>query len=130
MRIAVRQIDRDLPRPSYARSGDAGLDLFAAEKASLRPGDRAEVRTGLAVAIPSGYAGFVQARSGRAVREGLAVVNAPGVIDSGYRGEIKVIAINLDRTTTVEIKRGDRIAQLVILRVERAELEVVDALPP
>lgn len=130
MRIAIRQIDRDLPLPSYARSGDAGLDLFAAEDVTLRPDDRAEVRTGIAVAIPEGYAGFVQARSGRAAREGLAVVNAPGLIDSGYRGEIKIIAINLDRATPITIRRGDRVAQLVILKVERAELEPVDTLPP
>jgi dUTP pyrophosphatase len=130
MRIPVLRIDPDLPLPSYARSGDAGLDLFAAEDVSLHPGDRAEVRTGLAVAIPEGYAGFVQARSGRAAREGLAVVNGPGLVDSGYRGEIKIIAINLDPTTPIEIKRGDRVAQMVILKVERAELEVVDTLPP
>jgi len=110
MRIAGRRIDRDLPLPLYARSGDAGLDLFAAEHVSLRPGERAEVRTGLAVAIPDGYAGFVQARSGRAARDGLGV-------------------LNLDPTVPIEIKRGDRIAQMVILKVERAELEVVDSLP-
>lgn len=130
MRIAVRRLDPDLPLPAYARSGDAGLDLLAAEEVTLPPGARAQVRTGLAVAIPEGYAGFVLARSGRAAREGLAIVNAPGLIDAGYRGEIKINAINLDRATPVEIRRGDRIAQLVILKVERAELEVVDDLPP
>jgi len=129
VRIAVRQLDPDLPLPAYARSGDAGLDLLAAEEVTLLPGARAQVRTGLAVAIPEGYAGFVLARSGRAAREGLAIVNAPGVIDSGYRGEIKINANNHDSSAPVEIKRGDRIAQLVILKVERAELEVVDALP-
>ena len=129
MRIAVRKIDRDLPLPLYARSGDAGLDLFAAEHVSLRPGERAEVRSGSTVAIPDGYAGFVQARSGRAAREGLGVLNAPGLVDSGYRGEIKIIAVNLDPTVPVEIKRRDRIAQMVILKVERAEREVVDSLP-
>jgi dUTP pyrophosphatase len=127
MRIPVRRIDCELPLPLYSRSGDAGLDLFS--HVSLRPGECAEVRTGLAVAIPVGYAGFVQARSGRAAREGLGVLNAPGLVDSGYRGEIKIIAVNLDPTIPVEIKRDDRIAQMVILRVERAELEVVDALP-
>jgi dUTP pyrophosphatase len=130
VRIAVRQLDPDLPLPAYARSGDAGLDLLSAEDVTLPPGSRAQVRTGLAVAIPEGYAGFVLARSGRAAREGLAIVNAPGLIDSGYRGEIKINAINLDGATPVEIRRGDRIAQLVILKVERAELEVVDDLPP
>jgi dUTP pyrophosphatase len=103
VRIAIRRIDPDLPMPSYAPSGDAGLDLFAAADVTLRPGDRAEVGTGIAVAIPEGHAGFVQARSGRAAREGLALANAPGLIDSGYRGEIKVIAINLDRARPIEI---------------------------
>jgi dUTP pyrophosphatase len=96
---------------------------------TLAPGERAVVATGLAVAIPAGYAGFVHARSGRAAREGLGLVNAPGVIDAGYRGEIKVIVVNLDRETPIEIRRGDRIAQLLILRLERAALEVVDVLP-
>ena len=130
VRIPVRRLDPELPLPRYARAGDAGLDLHAAEAVTLRPGERAEVRTGLAVAIPEGYAGFIQARSGRASREGLGVLNAPGLVDSGYRGEIKIIAVNWDPAVPVEIKRGDRIAQMVILRVESAELEVVDTLPP
>ena len=130
MRIAIRRLDPDLPLPQYAREGDAGLDLFAAEHVTLRPGERAMVRTGVAVAIPEGFAGYVHARSGRAAREGLGLVNAPGLIDSGYRGEIKVILVNWDRAATIEIKRGDRIAQLVILAVQHAELEVVDDLPP
>jgi dUTP pyrophosphatase len=129
MRIALRRLDPDLPLPRYARPGDAGLDLFAAEHVTLRPGERAQVRTGIAVAIPVGYAGHVQARSGRAAREGLGVLNAPGLIDSGYRGEIQVILVNWDPATPVEIKRGDRIAQLVIVRVEHAQLEVVEDLP-
>jgi dUTP pyrophosphatase len=128
MRVTVRRLDPDLPLPSYARAGDAGLDLFAADSVTLAPGERFVVGTGVAVALPVGYAGFVQARSGRAAREGLAVLNSPGLIDSGYRGEIRVNAINLDRHTSIEIKRGDRIAQLVIMKVESAELEVVDAL--
>lgn len=118
-----------MPLPAYAREGDAGLDLLAAETTTLRPGARAQVRTGVAVAIPEGHAGFVLPRSGRAAREGLSIVNSPGLIDSGYRGEIKVNAINLDPATAIEIRRGDRIAQLVILKVERAELEVVEELP-
>ena len=130
MRIAVRQLDPDLPLPAYARAGDAGLDLFAAEDVTLPPGARAQVRTGLAVSIPPGHAGFVLPRSGRAAREGLSIVNAPGLIDSGYRGEIKINAINHDPGIPIEIKRGDRIAQLVIVKVEQAELEVVDVLPP
>ncbi len=129
VRIAVRRLDPELPLPSYAHHGDAGLDLFAAQAVTLAPGERAMVPTGLAVAIPEGHAGFVHARSGRAAREGLALVNAPGVIDAGYRGEIKVILVNLDRDRAIEIRRGDRIAQLLLLRVERAELEELDALP-
>src|SRR5262245_31653566 len=129
LRIAVRRLDPELPLPSYAHPGDAGLDLFAAQAVTLAPGERAMVPTGLAVAIPEGHAGFVHARSGRAAREGLALVNAPGVVDAGYRGEIKVILVNLDRERPIDIHRGDRIAQLLILRVERAALDVVDALP-
>ena len=130
LRIAVCRLDPELPLPSYAHPGDAGLDLFAAHAVTLAPGERAAVPTGLAVAVPEGHAGFVHARSGRAARDGLGLVNAPGVIDAGYRGEVKVILINLDPHTPVENRRGDRIAQLLILRVERALLEVVDALPP
>lgn len=115
--------------PAYGRTGDAGLDLLAAEDISLMPGRRAGVGTGLAVAIPHGYAGFVHARSGRALREGLAVVNAPGVIDSGYRGEIKVIVVNLDARATMHIKRGDKIAQLIVQAVEEIEFDEVNQLP-
>lgn len=129
MRIAIRRLDPDLPLPAYARPGDAGLDLAAAEDVTLQPGQRAEVRTGIAVAIPDGYAGFVQARSGRAVTEGLGLVNAPGLIDAGYRGEIKLILINLDPSQTMHIKRGERVAQLVVQRVEYVELEEVSDLP-
>ena len=128
MKISIRRLDDDLPMPSYARAGDAGLDLIASIDVSLAPGERAAIPTGIAIAIPDGYAGFVHARSGRALREGLAVANAPGVIDSGYRGEIKVVAVNLDRTSDVHVKRGDKVAQLVIQRVERVELEEVDEL--
>jgi dUTP pyrophosphatase len=96
----------------------------------LKPGERAAVGTGIAIAIPEGFAGFVHARSGRALHEGLALVNAPGLIDSGYRGEIKVVVVNLDNSEALEIQRGEKIAQLVIQRVEHAELEVVDELPP
>jgi dUTP pyrophosphatase len=129
VRIAVRKLDPDLPLPSYAHAGDAGLDLFAAEDVQLAPGQRAVVRTGIALAMPEGYAGFVQARSGRAIADGLGIVNAPGLVDSGYRGEIKVIAINLDATRPLQLRRGDRIAQLVVLRVEQVELEEVAELP-
>jgi dUTP pyrophosphatase len=130
MRIPVRRLDPHLPLPSYARPGDAGLDLFAATDVTLGPGARAAVPTGVAVAIPEGYAGFVQARSGRASRDGLAIVNGPGLVDSGYRGEIKVIAINLDPVSSLQLRRGDRIAQLVVLRVPHVDLEEVSELPP
>jgi dUTP pyrophosphatase len=130
MRIPVHRLDPNLPLPSYARPGDAGLDLFAATDVTLDPGARAEVPTGVAVAIPEGHAGFVQARSGRALREGLAVVNGPGLVDSGYRGEIKVIAVNLDPVSALQLRRGDRIAQLVVLRVPHVDLEEVSELPP
>ena len=105
--MRVRRLDPGLPLPSYARRGDAGLDLLAAEPVVLKPGERAAVPTGLAVEIPNGHAGFVHARSGRALREGLALVNAPGLIDSGYRGEIKVIVVNLDPYDAIEVQRGD-----------------------
>lgn len=129
MRIPVLILDPDLPLPRYASPGDAGLDLIAGENVSLGPGQREAVPTGIAVAIPQGYAGFVHARSGRSLKEGLALANAPGLIDSGYRGEIKVILVNLDPSSSIDIRRGDKIAQLVIQAVEQAELEVVDELP-
>jgi dUTP pyrophosphatase len=105
------------------------MDLLAAEDVSLKPLGRAAVRTGIALAIPEGYAGFVQPRSGRALNEGLGVVNSPGLIDSGYRGEIKVIVINLNDAGLIDIHRGEKIAQIVFQRVELADVEVVDELP-
>ncbi len=114
--------------PTYAREGDAGLDLQAAEATTIEPGARALVPTGLAVAIPSGYAGFVLPRSGLALRHGLTLLNTPGLIDAGYRGEIKVLLINHDRSA-VTIAHGERIAQLVLQRVEHADLVEVDELP-
>ena len=128
MRLPMRLLDPDLPVPTYAHDGDAGLDLFAAEDCTIAPGERVLISTGIAVAIPEGFAGFVQPRSGRALRDGLTFANSPGLIDSHYRGEIKVIAVNLDRQSAIEVARGDRIAQLVIQRVERAELQIVDDL--
>jgi dUTP pyrophosphatase len=119
----------ELPLPAYARAGDAGLDLLAAEDVTLNPGERTAVPTGIAVAIPDGHAGFVHARSGKALKEGLAVANAPGLIDSGYRGEIKVIVVNLDPTSTIDIKRGEKVAQLVVQPVVSAQLDEVDVLP-
>ena len=115
--VQVRRLDPGMPIPSRARAGDAGVDLRAAEDADLKPGERRLIPTGLAIAIPPGYAGYVQPRSGLAARHGLGLLNSPGLIDSGYRGEIKVIAINLDPADVISIKRGDRVAQLVILPV-------------
>lgn len=120
MDLPVLRIDPDLPIPRYAHDGDAGMDLVAAEDVALAPLQRALIPTGIAVAIPDGYAGFVQPRSGLAIRHGLSLVNTPGLIDSHYRGEIKVIAINLDPVHPIEIRRGDKIAQLVIQPVARA----------
>jgi len=119
--------DAVVPRNAYA--GDAGLDLSTCEPLELGPGERALARTGLAVAIPEGYAGFVQPRSGLAARHGLAVVNSPGLIDSGYRGEIQVILLNTDRERTFVAGPGERIAQLVVLAVPEVVLHEVDALP-
>ncbi|MQB00917.1 MAG: dUTP diphosphatase [Actinobacteria bacterium] len=129
MKLRIKRLDPGLPAPEYARPDDAGLDLYAAESIEVKPGERAAVPSGIAVAIEPGYAGFVQARSGRALREGLALVNAPGLIDSGYRGEIKVIVVNLDADEPIHIERGEKIAQLVVQPVVTAELEEVAELP-
>lgn len=128
MKMSIKRTDDGLPLPRYAHEGDAGLDLYAAEDATIAPGHRQLIGTGIAVAIPDGHAGFVQPRSGLAIRHGLSLVNTPGLIDSHYRGEIKVIAVNLDHETPIEVRRGDKIAQLVIQRVERMELVEVDEL--
>jgi len=129
MRIDVVRLDPELPLPSYQRVGDAGLDLYSAEDAGIPPGERAVIGTGLAVAIPEGYAGLVTPRSGLAARLGLSIVNTPGVVDSGYRGEIKVALINLDKIDVIEVRRGDRIAQLLVVPVVDAELCEVNELP-
>ena len=129
LRVLVCRLDAGLPLPVYARGGDAGLDLFAAIGVTLAPGERSRIPTGVAVAIPEGYAGFVQPRSGAAARQGLGLVNSPGLIDSGYRGEIAVVAINLDPAEPIVIERGDKVAQLVIQPVVVAALEEVDELP-
>lgn len=130
MKLLVRRLDPDLSLPNYALAGDAGMDLFASEDVTLEPGQRAAIGTGIAIAIPDGFAGFVQPRSGRALNEGLGVANSPGLIDSGYRGEVKVIAINLNLASSLRVHRGEKIAQLVFQRVERADIEVVEELPP
>jgi len=129
MRIEIQLLDPDIEIPSYAKPGDAGLDLRSRVDMKLEPGMRALVPTGLAIAIPEGYVGLVHPRSGLAIKNGISMVNTPGTIDSGYRGEIAVILINHDREETFEIKRGDRIAQLVIQQVEIAELVAVNELP-
>ncbi len=120
--LAVVRLDRDLPLPSRAHDGDAGVDLYSARDVELAPGERALVGTGVAVAIPHGMVGLVHPRSGLAARVGLSIVNSPGTIDAGYRGEIKVALINLDPATSILIRRGDRIAQLLVQRVELTDL--------
>ncbi len=126
MRIPIRRIDPDLPLPTAQHDGDAGLDLHAACDATLEPqGGRALVPTGIAIAIPPGYAGFVQPRSGLALRHGVTVVNTPGLVDSGYRDEIRVLLVNHDPVEPFKVSRGDRIAQLVIQRFETVEWDEV-----
>lgn len=120
--LAVVRLDRDLPMPGRAHDGDAGIDLYSAVDVELPPGNRVLVPTGIAVAIPYGMVGLVHPRSGLAARMGLSIVNSPGTIDAGYRGEIKVALINLDPTQAVVVHRGDRIAQLLVQRVELPEL--------
>ncbi|MGI9018509.1 MAG: dUTP diphosphatase [Euzebya sp.] len=128
VRMAIRQLDPDLALPSYARPGDAGLDLFAREYGDLAPGHRLLMPTGIAIAVPEGYVGLVHPRSGLAVSSGLSIVNSPGTIDSGYRGEIFVPLLNTDLNASIEIQRGDRIAQLIIQQVEHVQLVLVDEL--
>src|SRR5256884_575425 len=129
IRVPVKRLAPSVPLPAYARDGDAGLDLHAAHDVTLPPGGRALVGTGLAVAIPPGHAGFVLPRSGLALKHGVTILNAPGLIDAGYRGELKVLLVNHDPATTVTLRRGERVAQLVLQRVERAEPLEVDELP-
>jgi dUTP pyrophosphatase len=129
LQLPIFRLDTDLPLPAYARAGDAGLDLLARENAVLAAGGgRALVPTGVAVAIPVGYAGFVLPRSGLALRSGITLLNSPGLIDAGYRDELKVLLVNLDPVTAYEVHRGDRIAQLVIQQVGAVELMEVDVL--
>ncbi len=131
LEIAVLRLDPDLDLPAYARTGDAGADLLAREPARLPAGGgRALVPTGIALAIPPGYAGFVQPRSGLALRHGVTCLNTPGLIDAGYRDELRVLLVNTDPTTDYQVRRGDRIAQLVIQRVEEAAFVAVAELPP
>jgi dUTP pyrophosphatase len=127
--VAVCQLDSDVPLPAYAHPGDAGADLVAARDVQLAPGERVLVPTGIAIALPEGYVGLVHPRSGMAARLGVTVLNAPGTVDAGYRGEIMINLVNHDPVNTATIRRGDRIAQLVIQRVERADFHVVEWLP-
>lgn len=127
--VALRRLDPGLPVPSYAHPGDAGADLYLTADVTLAPGERALVGTGVAIALPEGYAAFVHPRSGLAAKHGLTIVNAPGTVDAGYRGEILVILFNSDPREPVALRRGDRIAQLVVQRVERAVFRDVDELP-
>ncbi|GAB3844520.1 dUTP diphosphatase [Nesterenkonia populi] len=127
--IPIVRLDPELPAPSYASPGDAGADLRSAEAFTLQPGERRMVPTGVALAIPEGWVGLVHPRSGLAAKHGVALVNAPGTIDAGYRGEIRVLLLNTDREEPVSITRGDRIAQLVLQRVGQAVFRTVDELP-
>lgn len=129
LQVLVQRLDPDLPLPAYAHPGDAGADLVAAVDVTLRPGERALVPTGIALALPPGYVALVHPRSGLAARHGLSIVNTPGTIDAGYRGEIKVLLINHDPESAIELRRGDRVAQLVIQRFETARFVEVEGLP-
>lgn len=126
--VPIKRLDPTVELPQYAYAGDAGLDLRSSEDVTLAPFERRLISTGLAVAIPDGYAGFVQPRSGLALKQGLSMANTPGLIDAHYRGELKICAINLDPQHEIEVKRGDRIAQLVIQRVPTVQLVEVDEL--
>ncbi|MGN0286771.1 MAG: dUTP diphosphatase [Atopobiaceae bacterium] len=128
IKLPIRRLDPSVQLPSYAYEGDAGLDLRSNEDVDLAPFERRLISTGLAIAIPEGYAGFVQPRSGLALREGLSMANTPGLVDSHYRGELKVCAINLDPNNTIHVSRGERIAQLVIQAVPTVKLCEVDQL--
>ncbi|WP_374761139.1 dUTP diphosphatase [Nesterenkonia flava] len=127
--VPIRRLDPDLPPPGYAHPGDAGADLVAAEDVELAPGERRLVPTGIAVAIPQGWVGLIHPRSGLAVKHGISMVNTPGTIDAGYRGEIKVLLINTDPAETARFSRGDRIAQLLFQRVDQARFVEVEELP-
>src|SRR5229473_1324903 len=127
--VLIKRLDPELPLPARSHAGDAGVDLVTAVDVELRPGERAMVPTGVAIALPDGYAAFVHPRSGLAAKHGVTLVNAPGTVDAGYRGEIKVTLLNTDRDRPVSFRRGDRIAQLVIQRVERAVFHEVEVLP-
>lgn len=129
VRVGLTRLDPGMPVPRYAHPGDAGADLAIAEDCELAPGERRLVGTGLAIALPEGWAGFVHPRSGLAARAGLTIVNSPGTVDCGYRGEIRVCLLNTDSDEPIRLSRGDLIAQLVVQRVAHAEFELLDELP-
>ena len=129
MKVLIHRLDQGLPIPSYARPGDAGADLYSAIDDLIAPGARKLIPTGISIALPPGYVALVHPRSGLAIKHGITLGNAPGTIDASYRGEVKVILVNLDRAIPFEVKRGDRIAQLVIQKVEAAEFVEVGQLP-
>ena len=129
MKVLITRLDKELPIPNYSKPGDAGADLYSRVDIELKPGERKLIPTGIAIAIPPGYAAFVHPRSGRAIKEGLGMVNAPGTVDAAYRGELQVILINHDSAQSIKIERGERIAQLVIQRVEHGEFIEVHELP-
>ena len=129
VQVLITRLDPDLPLPRYAKGGDAGADIVSRIDVTLAPGERALVPTGIAIALPDGYVALVHPRSGLAIKHGVTMVNAPGTVDAGYRGELEIILINHDKSEPVSFKRGDRIAQLVIQKVERAEFIEVQDLP-
>lgn len=127
--VLIKRLDEGVPLPTYAKGGDAGADLVSRVDVTLAPGERALIPTGIAIALPDGFAAFVHPRSGLAIKHGVSMVNAPGTVDAGFRGELHIILINHDPRETVNFSRGDRIAQLIIQRVERAEFIEVAELP-
>jgi dUTP pyrophosphatase len=129
MIVQIQRLDKDLPLPQYAIQGDAGMDVFSSIDCVIAPGERAVIPTGIAIALPEGFVAFAHPRSGLAAKHGISIVNAPGTIDSGYRGEIKIILINTDKDEPFDIKRGDRIAQLVFQKFESAQFFEVELLP-
>lgn len=129
LKVLIQRLDKDLPLPQYAKPGDAGLDIYSSIDSVIKPGERALIPTGIAIALPDGFVALAHPRSGLAAKHGISIVNAPGTIDAGYRGEIKIILINTDLSESFEIKRGDRIAQLVFQKFESADLIEVAQLP-
>ncbi|MEN9293832.1 MAG: hypothetical protein RIT31_597 [Actinomycetota bacterium] len=127
--VLIKRLDPDIPLPSYAKAGDAGADLATRIDFTIKPGERILVPTGISIALPDGYVALVHPRSGLAVKHGISIVNTPGTVDAGYRGELQVILINLDQNLSISFKKGDRIAQLVIQQVERAKFTEVSELP-